>query len=85
MQSPINQPAENNSRVDEPHLAEIAGAGIRQSVEMLRAILGLKEQRMAMLTPPEGKSKDQLEVARESVHDRYDLAKAISFAPDPRV
>lgn len=79
MQSPINQPAETSKNIDFLNLAEVAGAGIRKSVEMLRAMLGLKEQRMAMLTPPEGKSKDQLEIARESVSRRKLLAQEISL------
>lgn len=74
----INQSAEN-SNIDLWNPLEVAGAGIRKSVEMLRAMLRLKEQRMAMLTPSEGKSKDQLNIARESVSKRQLLAQEISL------
>lgn len=79
MNKHIKAPAENKE-IDWLNPVEVAGIGVKKSVEMLRWLLGRKQERMEGLNPSGAKEKEQLAVAKNSVNRRNLLAQEISFA-----
>lgn len=72
-------PAENRE-IDFFNPVEVAGAGVKKSVEMLQMLLGRKQDLMSGLKPTQEREKEQLAVAKESVNKRRLLAQELTMA-----
>ena len=72
-------PAENEE-INSLNPVEITGAGAKESVEMLRNLLGRKERLVTELRPSDAKGNEQLAAVKDSVQKRLLLAQDISPA-----